>query len=158
YGATMRWPEEYGNLLRRTKASSPRWTTSSGSSSGSPAARQKTHSSPSSACWTYSSRQGAQSCFTRRRLQARRPAGASEPALPAEEGEHPDDGHPHQSEGGPERVPGVDTREVDVHPEEPGQDRERQQHDAEDREDVEDVVLLVRDQGLVRVLERLDDL
>ena len=32
------------------------------------------------------------------------------------------------------------------------------QHDDEDREDVEDVVLLVRDHRLVRVLERLDDL
>src|SRR6185312_8455420 len=32
------------------------------------AARQKTHWSPSSACWTYSSRQGAQSCSIRGRL------------------------------------------------------------------------------------------
>ena len=44
-----------------------------------------------------------------------------------------------------------------VHPEEAGEERQRQHHDAEDREHVEDVVLLVRDERLVRVLERLDD-
>ena len=43
-------------------------------------------------------------------------------------------------------------------PKKPVRKRQRQQHDAEDREHVEDVVLLVRDQRLVRVLERLDDL
>ena len=36
---------------------------------GEPAARQKTHSSPSSACWTYSSRHGAQSCLIGGRLR-----------------------------------------------------------------------------------------
>src|SRR6478609_3211349 len=82
---------------------------------------------------------------------------SSEPALPAEEGEHADDGDRHQAEACPERVPGVDAGEVHVHPEEAGEKRQRQQHDAEDREHVEDVVLLVRDQRLVRVLERLHD-
>ena len=42
-------------------------------------------------------------------------------------------------------------------PKKPVRKRQRQHHDAEDREHVEDVVLLVRDQRLVRVLERFDD-
>src|SRR5262245_3412714 len=149
----MRCPELYGNLLRRTKASSPRRTTSSGSSSGSAAARQNTHSSPSSACWTYSSRHGAQSCF----IAAEATSGL-EPALPAEEGEHADDGRGHEADRGEEGVPAVEAGEMDVHAEEPGDERQRRQHDEEDREDVEDVVLLVRDERLVRALERLDDL
>ena len=48
--------------------------------------------------------------------------------------------------------------EADVHPEDPGDQRQRQHHDAEDREDLQHAVLPVRDHRLVRVLERLDDL
>ena len=44
----------------------------------------------------------------------------------------------------------------DVHPEQAGQERQRQHDDAEDREHVQDVVLLVVDHRLVRALQRLD--
>ena len=47
---------------------------------------------------------------------------------------------------------------MDVHAEDPGDQRQRQEHDAEDGQDPQDVVLAVRDDRLVRVLERLDDL
>ena len=40
----------------------------------------------------------------------------------------------------------------------PGDQRQRQQHDAEDGQDPQDVVLAVRDHRLVRLLEPLDDL
>src|SRR5207245_3234758 len=96
------------------------------------------------------------------RIQARRRSpratsrpnslSSSQPAPPAEEGEHADDGDRHQADGGPKRLPGVEAGEVDVHPEEAGDERERREHDDEDREDVEDVVLLVGDERLVRVL------
>src|SRR5262245_5992242 len=81
YGATSRWPDAYGNLLRRTNDVSPRWTTSISSSSPA-AARQKTQPSSSSACRMYSSRHGAQSCLV---------TGRSEPALAPEVAEHQGD-------------------------------------------------------------------
>ena len=46
----------------------------------------------------------------------------------------------------------------DVHAEDARDQRQRQQDHGEDREEAQDVVLAVRDDGLVRVLERLDDL
>src|SRR5262245_31432523 len=64
--ATIRCPEEYGNLFSRANASAPRWTTSFSSSSPA-AASQKMQPSCSSACLMYSSRHGAQSCLVTRR-------------------------------------------------------------------------------------------
>ena len=51
----------------------------------------------------------------------------------------------------------ADSREEDVHPEDPGDQRERQQDHREHRQDPEDVVLAVRDDRLVRALERFHD-
>src|SRR6266498_5586711 len=62
-GATMKWPDEYGNLFRSTIARSPRRTTSR-SSSPPAAASQKRQPGCSSADLMYSRRQGAHSCFT----------------------------------------------------------------------------------------------
>src|SRR5215210_3031851 len=64
-GATIRWPDAYGNLLRTTTARAPRWTTSPVASSAS-TATQKMQPGCSSAAWMYSSRQGAQSRRTAR--------------------------------------------------------------------------------------------
>src|SRR5512143_2000402 len=65
----MRWPDEYGYLLRTTTAVSPRWTSSETSASSEPSASsQNTHPGCSPACVTYSSRQGAHSGFVTRRL------------------------------------------------------------------------------------------
>src|SRR5207249_7421535 len=55
----------------------------------------------------------------------------------------------------PEGLMRVLAREEDVHPEDARDQRERQKDDAEDRQDAEDVVLAMRDDRLVRVLERL---
>ena len=79
----------YGNLLRRTKASSPRWTMSALLVVAAGAV-QKTHPVCSSAARTYSRRQGAQSrrvISGARRPSARERSG-SEPLLPAEEPDH----------------------------------------------------------------------
>ena len=57
FGAISRCPEVYGNRFRSTSARSPRWTTRD--SSGA----QKTQPGSSSACSTYSSRQGAHRGF-----------------------------------------------------------------------------------------------
>ena len=46
----------------------------------------------------------------------------------------------------------------EIHPEEAGDQRQRQQDDGEDGQDAQHVVLAVRDHRLVRRLERLDDL
>src|SRR5207248_9373304 len=61
-GATIRWPEEYGNLFSSAKACEPRCTTSRSSASPA-AARQKTHPFCSSADPMYSRRHGAHSGF-----------------------------------------------------------------------------------------------
>ena len=49
-------------------------------------------------------------------------------------------------------------REDDVHPEDARDQRQRQQRRGDHRENPQHVALLVRQDGLVRVLERLDDL
>src|SRR5215510_10979502 len=96
----MTWPPAYGDLLRRTKASSPRWTIRP-SSSSRPAAVQKTQPLCSSADWMYSRRQGAQS----RSIRAHdgpddiRPL---QPLLPAEEPDHRDERRNHDAEDHPE--------------------------------------------------------
>src|SRR5437016_3897381 len=64
-GATMKCPDEYGNLFSRAIARVPRATTSLSASSPS-AAAQKMQPESSSADLMYSRRQGAHSCFTRR--------------------------------------------------------------------------------------------
>src|SRR5262245_61580581 len=135
FGATIRCPDAYGNLFRRTKARSPRWTMSPSSSEPS-SARQKMQPSCSSALPTYSSRQGAQSG---------RVIEPSEPALVAEEREHPRD----QADGGRDDDPEVQGRgrsriasagEPDVHAPEARDQRRRQEHDAEDGQDPQHVV------------------
>src|SRR6266568_1708407 len=68
FGATMKWPEEYGYLFRSAMACGPRWTTSRSSSSPSTAA-QKTQPASSSADLMYSRRQGAHRCSTRASLE-----------------------------------------------------------------------------------------
>src|SRR5215211_1882588 len=82
----------------------------------------------------------------------------SEPALPAEKAEQPHQQHRHHGDDHPERMSRSLAGERDIHPEEARDDRQRQEHDAEDREHAQDLVLPVRDYRLVRVLERLDDL
>src|SRR3954465_13480231 len=84
-------------------------------------------------------------------------ATSSEPALEAEEREQADERDDHAGKDHPERPRRLEARELDVHPEEPGDQGQRQQHDREDGEHSEDVVLPVRDDRLVRVLERFDD-
>src|SRR5581483_2414498 len=81
-----------------------------------------------------------------------------QPALVAEEPEHPDHRDRRDHDHGDEAAGRVEARKVYVLPEEPGDHGQREHHHAEDGEHVEDVVLLVRDERLVRVLERLDDL
>ena len=94
-----------------------------------------------------------------RGLTRRKPQVAVlKPALAAEEAEHADE-RPTSRRRCPEcvhvvRSPGSST----FIPKKPVMKRQRQQHDAEDRQDPQHVVLVVRDHRLVRVLERLDDL
>src|SRR5581483_850467 len=127
-----RCPDAYGNLFSRTKACSPRWTTSCSSSSPS-AARQKTQPSNSSACWTYSSRHGAHSLRLLVTGVMRSPRdsafGSSEPALVPEEAEHAADEHDERRDQRPEGERAAVAGEVHVHPEEAGEERQRQHHD-----------------------------
>src|SRR5581483_5903058 len=140
-GATSTCPDEYGNLFMTTSARSPRWTRSS--SSGS----QKMQRSSSSACWTYSSRHGAQSGSGIKPL---------EPALVAEEGHHAADRGEHQPADRPEPGARSLARKDHVHAED-ARDHEQREHDErDDREDLEHLVLPVRHDRLVRRLERLD--
>src|SRR4051812_38755121 len=76
FGATSRWPDEYGDRLRTTIACSPRATTSSPAPA---AARQRKQPSSSSAVWMYSSRHGAHRCSTTRLLPERRRARSPAP-------------------------------------------------------------------------------
>src|SRR6187200_1329929 len=146
-GAIMRWPEAYGYLLRSTKARSPRWTTRPLSSS-TPRARQNTHPSCSSACSMYSRRHGAQSCFTL----------GSQPAPPAEDAEECNPEHDHQPDYDPKALGATLARDMRVHPEDARDQRERKQNHADHCEELEPVLLPVRDDRLIRILERLDDL
>ena len=146
-GAIMRWPEAYGYLFRSTKARSPRWTTRPVSSSAS-SARQKTQPSCSSACWMYSRRHGAQSCFTAAHSQ-RRQRKTPRSAIPSTT---------INADHDPEALGAALAGDVRVHPEDARDQRERQQDHADDGEKLEPVLLPVRDDRLVRVLERLDDL
>src|SRR6266542_2196829 len=106
-GATMKWPDEYGDLFSSAIAFSPRCTTSRSSSSPSTAA-QKTHPGSSSADLMYSRRQGAHSCFTRPSLE-RLIRGLDldgfriDPAAHRGEEHHrPDHGQDHEQGGGEE--------------------------------------------------------
>jgi hypothetical protein len=68
-GATMTWPDEYGNLFRSAIAASPSCTRSDSSCASVPAASaQKTHPACSSACAMYSSRHGAHRGFVMARF------------------------------------------------------------------------------------------
>src|SRR5579862_2358986 len=67
----------------------------------------------------------------------------SQPSLPAEEAQHPDEDDQHQADGDDEACYAVEPGEVHVHAEEAGDERQRQHDDAEDREHVQDVVLLM---------------
>src|SRR5712692_9090599 len=81
-----------------------------------------------------------------------------EPALPAEEAgencaERDDAAH--------DRPPGLrcpEARKTDVHPEDARDQRHREEDHADHRQDAQHVVHLVRDDRLVRLLERVDDL
>ena len=90
--------------------------------------------------------------------KAREPHGCSQPTLPTEEAEHAserdDERGQDDPEGGLRCLAWID----DVHPEDARQQRQRQHRHADDREQPQDVVLAVRDDRLVRRLERLDDL
>src|SRR5436190_17783121 len=163
-GATIRCPDAYGNLFSSTSATTPRWITISSGAS------QKMHPGVSSDCSMYSSRHGAHNGFGMARFYQtplpifspawfprRRPARL-EPALVPEEREQPEERDDHPGEDHPERPDRVVARETNVHPEEAGDEREREEDHAEDRQQPQDVVLAVREHRLVRVLERLDDL
>src|SRR5215203_4954092 len=117
-------------------------------SSSASSARQNTQPSCSSACWMYSRRQGAQSCFTR----------GSQPSAPAEDAEKRDPEDDHQADHDPEPFGAALARDVCVHPEDARDQREREQDHTDDSEKLEPVLLAVRDDRLVRVLERLHDL
>src|SRR5919106_299294 len=77
-----------------------------------------------------------------------------EPALPAEERDGAQEEQCHDGDHGRE----TGRAEPEVHAEDPGDQRQRQEDDAEHREELEPVVLPVRDHRLVRCLERLHDL
>src|SRR5436190_7029773 len=148
------------------------------SSSSSPAATQNRHSSPASfeASFTYSRRQGAQirSLATPpesvRRTAARRMlrsggvrhmtgvCGGSKPAAAPEEGDHPEQHDDHHAEDDPEARDLALVGDADIHPEDAGDQGQRQEDDADHGQHAEDVVEAVRDDGLVRVLQPLDDL
>src|SRR5215210_5138074 len=83
---------------------------------------------------------------------------SSQPALPAEQAEQAEADREHDREQRPEGVDVALSRHADVHAEEARDQRQRQQDDADDGEELQPVVRLVPDHGLVRVLERLDDL
>ena len=127
---------------RRTRAL-PRWITNPSSSSPS-RARQKKQPSCSSAPWMYSRRQGAHSCFT----------AGSQPLTPAEEGERAEEKPCDQRQDHDESR----RREAEVHAENAGEERQRQKDHREDGEDLDAVLLAMRDDRFVRLLERLDDL
>ena len=76
-GATIRCPDEYGNLFSSTNARSPRWTTRLASPSSPAASAQKTHPSAAPASCTYARRHGAQSCSIRLLYQLRSVAAAA---------------------------------------------------------------------------------
>src|SRR6266498_568527 len=82
----------------------------------------------------------------------------SEPAFVPEERDHPDDRRDHEADNDPESGVGPLAGEADVHPEDARDQRQREDDHAEHRQDPQDVVLPVRDDRLVRVLERLHDL
>src|SRR4051812_49255731 len=67
-----------------------------------------------------------------------------------------DDGH--ERDDRVERCEVLLARDLDVHPPDRGDQRQRQEDDRERREDAEDLVGAVRDGGLVRLLERFHDL
>src|SRR4051794_5788410 len=89
-------------------------------------------------------------------FRATRARGPSQPSFVSEERDHPDDRPDHEADDDPEGRVRVLAGEEDVHAEDPRDQSQRQDDDAEDREDAKDVVLAVRDQLLVRALERLD--
>src|SRR3954469_16015410 len=68
FGATMKWPDEYGYLFSSAIVLPARRTTRRSSSSPATAS-QKTQPGSSSADLMYSRRQGAHSCFTRPSLE-----------------------------------------------------------------------------------------
>src|SRR2546423_9024211 len=85
-------------------------------------------------------------------------AVASEPALVAEERGQADPEAEHEAGDRPEGGRSLEAREVHVHAEDPGDQRQRQEDHRHYGQHAQDVVLAVRDDRLVRVLERLDDL
>src|SRR5215207_6245667 len=84
--------------------------------------------------------------------------GVLQEAAAAEVRQHPGEGDRHHDDDRPERPDPAVERELHVHPEEAGEEGERQDHDAERREHLQHLVHTVRDHRLVRVLERLHDL
>src|SRR3954447_8045140 len=64
-----------------------------------------------------------------------------EPALEAEEAEEADEHRHHAGHDPPPRLGALEAREVDVHPEDPRDQRQWQEHDGEHGQDPEDVVL-----------------
>src|SRR3954451_22714896 len=101
FGATMKWPDEYGYLFSSAIVFPPRRTTRRCSSSPATAS-QKTQPGSSSADLMYSRRQGAHSCFTSPSLERvtdrlDRPRLRREPlAEGRQEEQRSDHGHDHQ--------------------------------------------------------------
>src|SRR4051794_18781441 len=89
---------------------------------------------------------------------AKRLANALQPALVAEERGQPERQSEHEADDRPERGGGLEAWEVNVHAEDARDQRQRQQDHGHDGQEAQDVVLAVRDDRLVRVLERLHDL
>src|SRR5262245_8560334 len=155
YGATIRCPFVYGNLLRITKQRSPRWTIRFSRSCSVPwlalAQKMQLPSASSFAPFTYLRRHGAQIRWlaTLRNL---------EPTASPEVGDQPDQQRHHRGRDDPEVGLVPFARDSHVHAPDARDERERE-HDHRDRgEDSQDVVDAVGDHRLVRVLERLDDL
>src|SRR3954453_8484656 len=101
FGATMKWPDEYGYLFSSAIVFPPRRTTRRCSSSPATAS-QKTQPGSSSADLMYSRRQGAHSCCTSPSLERLirgfdRDGFRVDPfAHDGEEDERPDHGHDHE--------------------------------------------------------------
>src|SRR5712691_5063290 len=120
----------------RTYASSPRWTIRLASSSAAAALSQKMQPGASAPPPTYSIRHGAH----------RRSVTGLNPPLVVEERHHADGDRQHDPDRHDERVVVVLERDVvEVHPKDAGHESEREQDHREDREQPQDVVLLVGD-------------
>src|SRR3954452_14084625 len=136
YGATIRCPFVYGNLLRITKQRSPRWTISIASSSSAPKAAQKMHSLSMSleASFTYSRRHGAQiRCTAESYVEL-------QPAALAEERDHADQQDHHHAGDHVEVGQVALAGNPHVHPPDAGEQGQWQDDDADRGEHAQDVV------------------